>query len=114
VKEEINDDATIRVITEEEEIDETKDLNDKTEKIISYAEGTATLNVVFHYIEQQPDVVPNNILFVKSLRDNETRKDFQLKNKKQLQIIYFNQLIVLLFKIHFYIFKSACSSFFAI
>ncbi|GBN19951.1 hypothetical protein AVEN_205409-1 [Araneus ventricosus] len=51
-EEEITDDAIIHMITEEEVIDETEDLNDETDKIISLAEGTAALDVALRYIEQ--------------------------------------------------------------
>ncbi|GBN17175.1 hypothetical protein AVEN_242680-1 [Araneus ventricosus] len=51
-EEEITDDAIIHMNTEEEEIDETEDLNDETDKIISHAEATAALDVALRYIEQ--------------------------------------------------------------
>ncbi|GBM62098.1 hypothetical protein AVEN_49334-1 [Araneus ventricosus] len=71
-----------RIITEEEEIDETDDLNYETEKIISHAEGTAALDIALRYIEQQPDALPHNALFLKRLRDNAARK--RLSAQKQL------------------------------
>lgn len=77
--EEINDDAIICIIAEEKKIDETADLNDETEKIILHAEGTTVLDVALCYIEQQSDVLPYDILFLKSLRDNATRKRLSAK-----------------------------------
>ncbi|GBL73751.1 hypothetical protein AVEN_230730-1 [Araneus ventricosus] len=50
-EEEITDDAIIRMITKEE-IDETEDLNDETEKIILHAEGMTAFDVALHYIKQ--------------------------------------------------------------
>ncbi|GBM15882.1 hypothetical protein AVEN_258427-1 [Araneus ventricosus] len=63
-----------RIITEEEEIDETEDLNYEEEEIISHAEGTAALDAALRYIEQLPDALPHNVLFLKRLRDNAARK----------------------------------------
>ncbi|GBN84548.1 hypothetical protein AVEN_8716-1 [Araneus ventricosus] len=65
-EEEITDDAISCMITEEE-IDETEDLNDEREKIISHAEDMAVLDVVLRYIEQQPDALSHNVLVLKSL-----------------------------------------------
>ncbi|GBM82591.1 hypothetical protein AVEN_201870-1 [Araneus ventricosus] len=73
-----------RMITEEEEIDETEDLNFETEKIISYAEGTVALYVALRYIEQQPDPLPHKALFFKRLRDNAARK--RLSTQKQITL----------------------------
>ncbi|GBM05416.1 hypothetical protein AVEN_94720-1 [Araneus ventricosus] len=81
-EEEITDNAIIRIFTEEEETDETENLNDETDNIISHAEGTAALDVALRYIEQQPDALLHNVLFLKSLRENVARRDFVLKNKQ--------------------------------
>ncbi|GBM67506.1 hypothetical protein AVEN_73652-1 [Araneus ventricosus] len=70
-----------RMITEEDEIDETEGLNYETEKIISLAEGTAAVDVALRYIEQKPDALPHNVLFLK--RDTtQQERDFLLKNKQ--------------------------------
>ncbi|GBM55292.1 hypothetical protein AVEN_272361-1 [Araneus ventricosus] len=83
-EEEIADDAIIHVITEEEEIDETEDLNNETDKIISHAEGTAALDVVLLYIEQQPDALTHNVLFSKILPDNVARKSLSAQKQTTL------------------------------
>lgn len=41
----------------------------ETDRIILHAEGTAMLNTAFHYIEQQPNALPHDVLFLKNLRD---------------------------------------------
>ncbi|GBL80414.1 hypothetical protein AVEN_92311-1 [Araneus ventricosus] len=64
----------------EEEIDEI-------EKIISHAEGTAALDVALRYIEQRPDALPHNVLFLKRLRDNAARK--RLSTQKQTTLVSF-------------------------
>ena len=76
------------MITEEEEIDETEDLNDETEKIISHAEGTAALDVALRYIEQQPDALPHDVLFLKSLRDNAARKRLSAQKQTTLDSFF--------------------------
>ncbi|GBM24285.1 hypothetical protein AVEN_158851-1 [Araneus ventricosus] len=63
------------MITEEEEIDETEDLNDETEKIISHAEDTAALDVTLRYIEQQPNSLPNNVFFFEKLARQRSKKE---------------------------------------
>lgn len=63
----------IHMITEEE-IDKIKYLNNDKEKITSHAEDTAELDVAFCYMEQQPDALLQNALFLKSLLDNAARK----------------------------------------
>lgn len=87
-EEEITDDAIIRTITEEEEIDETEDSNDEKEKIISHAEGTAALDVALRYMEQQPDALPHNVLFLKSLRDNAARKRVSAQKQTTLDSFF--------------------------
>lgn len=46
-------------------IDETVDLNNEAEKIILHAEGTAVLDGLLHYFEQQPDALLHILLFFK-------------------------------------------------
>ncbi|GBN28485.1 hypothetical protein AVEN_57723-1 [Araneus ventricosus] len=88
VKPAISFSCNFRMITEEEEIDETEDLNDETEKIISHAEGTATSDVALRYTEQQPDAFPHNILFLKRFRDNAARKRLSAQNQTTLDSFF--------------------------
>ncbi|GBM99810.1 hypothetical protein AVEN_247325-1 [Araneus ventricosus] len=74
--------------TEEEEIDETEDLKYETEKIISHTEGTAALDVALRYIEQQPDALPHNVLFLKRLRDNAARKRLSAQKQTTLDSFF--------------------------
>ncbi|GBN40031.1 hypothetical protein AVEN_238501-1 [Araneus ventricosus] len=76
------------MITEEEEIDETEDLNYETEKITSHAEGTAALDVALRYTEQQPDDLPHNVLFLKRVRDNAARKRLSAKKTNNFRFIF--------------------------
>ncbi|GBM16960.1 hypothetical protein AVEN_267344-1 [Araneus ventricosus] len=66
-EEEITDDAIICMITKEE--------IDETEKIISHAKGTTELDVVLHYIEQQPDALPR-FIFEKLARQRSKKETF--------------------------------------
>ncbi|GBO07479.1 hypothetical protein AVEN_192658-1 [Araneus ventricosus] len=77
-----------RMITEEEEIDETEDLNYETEKIISHAGSTAALDIAVRYIEQQPNAFPHNVLFLKRLRDNAARKRLSAQKQTTLDSFF--------------------------
>lgn len=60
---EITDDTIRRMITEEEEFDETEGLNYETEKVFSHTEGTIAVHVALRYTEQQADVLPHDNFF---------------------------------------------------